>query len=318
MYEPGLRNKNDSKISRNGLVCILKNPFYMGLIKIDTIGELFVGVHPPIISKRLFDEVQNVFAGKRIPKTNKHFFIFRRIITCQSCRNILIPERQKGYVCYRCQTRSCQQKTICEDIIESKLLEIFEKLQLTGQEYEFLKQEAENYRKDEPRRIEMLRKQLIMKLSDIENRLARLADAYMDGIFDKETYFAKKNELTLMRQEIREKLESKNLSEAENLNEFGEFLEFLKNAYLSYKLGKPEEKREMVEIAFSNFTAEGKLLLIKLKKPFQTVLERETFPTGSPRLATTRTLRKVYLKLFRYFMKQSIDKNTEKGLPLSP
>lgn len=311
MYEAGMRNKNGSKISRNGLVCILKNPFYMGLIKIDTIGELFVGAHPPIISKHLFDEVQNVFAGKRIPKTNKHFFIFRRIINCQFCRNILIPERQKGYVYYRCQTRICPQKTIREDIIESKLLEIFKKLQLTGEEYDFLKQEAENYRKDEPRRIEMLRRQLSMKLGDIENRLARLADAYMDDVFDKETYFVKKNELILKRQEIREKLDAKNLNETDFLNEFDEFLELLKSAYLSYKLGKPEEKREMVEIAFSNFTAEGKSLSIKLKKPFQRVFERETFPTGSPTLATTRTLKNLYQNLFNYFKKNPTSKNTD-------
>lgn len=33
MYALGLRNKNGYKIIRNGLVCILKNPFYIGPIK---------------------------------------------------------------------------------------------------------------------------------------------------------------------------------------------------------------------------------------------------------------------------------------------
>jgi site-specific DNA recombinase len=80
MYEAGLRNKNNGKISRNGLVCILKNPFYMGLIKIEKTSEMFVGIHPPIVSKTLFDKVQAVFAGKRVPKTQRHFFIFRRLI----------------------------------------------------------------------------------------------------------------------------------------------------------------------------------------------------------------------------------------------
>ena len=266
MYHAGLRNKNNKKISRNGLVCILKNPFYMGLIKIEKIRELFVGIHEPVISKALFDEVQDVFAGKRRIKKNKHFFIFRRTIICQACGNLLIGERQKGNVYYRCQTNTCPQKTIREEIIENELLRIYEKLQLSDAEYEFLKAEAVNSLKDEPQRIEAVKKQFLMEIANIESRLAKLADAYMDEVFDRATYFAKKNELVLKQQDIREQLKSLNTGNQKSLEEFNKFLELLKSVYLSYKKGKPEEKREMVKITFSNCTAEGKFLSIKLKK----------------------------------------------------
>jgi site-specific DNA recombinase len=318
MYEAGLRNKNAQKISRNGLVCILKNPFYMGLIKVEKIQELFVGIHEPIVTKALFDEVQDVFAGKRRIKKNKHFFIFRRTIICQRCENLLIAERQKGNVYYRCQTNTCPQKTIREEIIENELLRIYEKLQLSDQEYEFLKMEAVNFLKDEPQRIEAVKKQYLMEISNIENRLAKLADAYMDEVFDRATYFAKKNELVLKQQDIREQLKSLTSDNNESLQEFQKFLELLKSVYLSYKKGKPEEKREMVKITFSNCTAEGKSLTIKLKKPLQAVLERDPFPIGSPTLATARTFRLLYLKLFKHFKNQIISKNAEEGLPLAP
>ncbi len=297
MYDLGLRNKNGKKITRNGLVCILKNPFYMGLIKIDTICELFVGIHPPIITKSLFDEVQDTFAGKRTPKKNRHFFIFRRTIICKLCKNMLIAERQKGNVYYRCHTKMCPQKTIREETVEDELLQIYKKLQLTGEEYDYLKIEAQNYLNEEPKRNDSVKKQLLMELSNIETRLAKLADAYVDEVFDKETYFAKKNELVLKRKEINEKLESKSRHETDWHKQFEEFLELLKSVYLSYKSGNKEEKREMVKITFSNCTAQGKTLSIKLKKPLQTVLERQRFPVGSPTLATTRTLRELYLKL---------------------
>jgi site-specific DNA recombinase len=318
MYEAGMRNKNGKKISRNGLVCILKNPFYFGLIRIETVGELFVGIHAPIISKALFDEVQDVFAGKRRHKKNRHFFIFRRIITCQRCENLLIAERQKGNIYYRCQTKSCPQKTIREEIIEEKLLEIYEKMQLTGAEYEYLKAEAESFLKDEPARSEAVKKQLLMELSQIETRLAKLADAYVDEVFDRETYFAKKNELILKQKEINEQVAVKNRNQDDSGREFREFLELVKSVYLSYKSGSAEEKREMVKITFSNCTVEGKSLLIKLKKPLQTVLEREVCPAGSPTLATARTFRLLHLKLFKHFKNQATSKNAEEGLPLAP
>ena len=236
MYESGLRNKNDKKISRNGLVCILKNPFYMGLIKIDTIGELFVGVHSPIIPKSLFDEVQDVFAGRRRIKKNKHFFIFRQVVNCRFCTNLLVAERQKGNVYYRCHTKRCPQKTIREEMIENKILEIYEKLQLSEEEFEFLQTEAVNYRRDEPKRTEAVKKQFLMEVSNIESRLAKLADAYMDEVFDRATYFAKKNELILKQQEIKEQLQTITTNNTDIIKEFQEFLELLKSVYLSYKL----------------------------------------------------------------------------------
>lgn len=318
MFEAGLRNKNGKKISRNGLVCILKNPFYTGLIKIDTTSEMFVGVHQPLIPKSLFDEVQDVFAGKRKRKVFKHFFIFRRMITCRLCNNLLIAERQKGHIYYSCQTKQCSQKTLREEIIEDKLLEIYERLQLPEEEYKYLQTEFANYQREEPERIEADKKQLLMEISNTESRLAKLADAYMDEVFDRETYLAKKNELIIKQREMKEKLQSISTKNTDLYREFSEFLELLKTVYLSYKLGSEMEKREMVQITFSNCTAEGKSLIIELKKPLQVVLEREKFPVGSPSLATDRTLRKLYLNLFRYFKNRAISKNAEEVLSLAP
>lgn len=310
IYELGLRNKNGRKISRNGLVCILKNPFYMGLIKIDASGELFVGQHQPIISKELFDAVQDVFAGKSVKKKIRHFFIFRRFVYCRNCQNLLIPERQKGYVYYRCQTGACPQKTVREELVEERLIEVYRKLRITDEEYEYLQQEIEDYRKTEPQRIEAEKKHLLMQSEQIQTRLAKLADAYVDEVFDKETYLEKKNELIFKQQEIKEKLEKITRQSADITNALSEFLELSKTAYLSYKISKPEEKREMVQTTVSNFTAEGKLVTVKLKNPFQILYEREAVPAGSPRLAASRTFRKLFNKLLRHFKNEAIPKNT--------
>ena len=228
MYEAGLRNKNNRKISRNGLVCILKNPFYIGLIKIEKTAEMFAGVHPPIVSKTLFDAVQAVFAGKRMAKTQRHFFVYRRLISCRRCGNALIAERQKGIVYYRCQTKHCSQKCVREETVEEQLLKIYEQLQFSDEEHESLKAEAEKYFKDEPRRDEELKKQMVMELANIETRLAKLADAYVDEVFDKETYLQKKTELLFKRQKIQEKLAQKKGDHAEVIDELNKFLELVK------------------------------------------------------------------------------------------
>ncbi len=298
LYRIGLRNKNNKKVSRNGLVKILKNPFYSGLIKIKRTNEIFVGVHPAIISKELFDEVQDVFAGKRNRKTHKHFFAFRQIITCSFCKNKLIAEKQKGYIYYRCQKKQCPQKhTLREDRIEKKLLKLYRKLQLSDEEYAIFKEAAESYKRDEPKRIAEEKKRLILEESKIKSRLTRLADAYMDMVFDRETYFLKKNEIILKQKEIQEKLQKINEKDSFHLREFEKFLELLKSLYSSYKDAEPVQRREMVKLSVSNLSAEGKSLLIKLEKPFEMMLARPCVPNGSPRRATTRTVL-AYLKHF--------------------
>ena len=313
MYEAGMRNKNGGKISRNGLVCILKNPFYMGLIKIEKTSEMFAGVHPPLVSKQLFEAVQDVFAGKRAAKTTRHFFIFRRLIVCRRCRNSLVAERQKGNVYYRCQTRNCPQKCVREETVEERLLQLYERLQFTVEEYEQLAAEAEAYLKDEPRRDEELKKQLVMELANIENRLAKLADAYVDEVFDRETYLAKKTELLSKQQGIKEKLTQKNGDYAEVVNELYKFLELLKSVYSSYKKADAGQRREMVQITVSNFAAERKTVLIKLKEPFQIIADRPKFPVGSPRLATARTVSSLLSHLINFFRKNGDSRKTDGG-----
>lgn len=301
MYELGLRNKNNNKISRNGLVCILKNPFYMGLIKIDVTNELFVGQHQPIISKELFDQVQDVFAGKKHKKQIKHFFVFRKHIVCQACQNILIPEKQKSYIYYRCQTKPCPQKTIREELIESELLKTYRNLAFNEQETELMKQQIEDYKRSEPEQAEAMKNQLLMNLEQSNIRLNKLADAYVDGVFDKETYLQKKNQIILEQKEIREQLQRITAKPDEIINQVEEFLELLNKAYLSYKIGEPEEKRHLVKITTSNFEVRQKFVLIKLKKEFQIVAERPRFPVGSPQLATSRTFKDLFGRLISYF-----------------
>ena len=302
-HEIGLTNQSRRKISRNGLACLLKNPFYMGLIRIKKVGEVFVGVHKPIISKQLFDDVQATFAGKRKRRMHKHSYLFSRLIKCKLCGRSLIAEKQKGRVYYRCHVRECPQKSIREDIIEERLIDLYRKVRISKAEFELLRSEAVKYQENAPKLAERERKQLQLEEAKIEPRLARLADAYVDEVFDKDTYLAKKNELIFKRKDLNEKLKELEYNKAIDMDAFEKFLELLKSAYSSYKKATDGQKREMIKITTSNLFAEGKSLKIKLEKPFQIVADRLLVPSGVPRRAATRTLSALLKQLLKFFMK---------------
>jgi DNA invertase Pin-like site-specific DNA recombinase len=310
VYESGLRNKKGGRVTRNGLASILHNPFYTGLIELKTTGELFAGQHAPLITRGLFDEVQAVFEGKNNKKTKRHFFIFRQFVSCSLCERTLIPERQKGWAYYRCHTRNCPQKTLREELIEQAMLKAFKKLEFTEEEKEYLLAEILELDREKTASIEASYKNLSIREETVKNRLSKLADAFVDGVFDKETYLEKKNQLVIEEQEIKEKLNRLSKNETDVLNQLKDFLELLNRAYSSYKFGSGEEKREMVETCVSNFTVKEKFLITKLKMPFQIVLERAAFPAGSPSRATTRTvsaeISQIAKDLYKFFSDQEL------------
>ena len=289
MYQLGLRNRRGKKVVRNGLATIFHNPFYIGLIRLQSTGEVFPGKHKPIVPKYLFDKVQNVLSGKNNEKKQKHFFTFRRLMKCGSCGKTLIGEIQKGHVYYRCHNRNCSQKTIREEIIESSFMDKLKTLSFNGAERKYFRQWLKESYKNVSKFKKSQSAALKLRLDQIKNRLSKLADAYIDGVFDKETYQEKRGTLLLEEREIKEKIESLDRGEYKTLEKIEKILELANNAYLSYKLADREQKRDLVKIITSNLTVMDKSVAIEPNYPFKEIENRPRITNGSPYRAVPRT-----------------------------
>ena len=310
MSAQGLRNKKGNPITLNGISRMLRNPFYTGLIQIR--GELFIGQHEPLVLKSVFDQVQIVLAGKALKKQNRQFFIFRRLARCALCERTLIGEVQKGHKYYRCQTKGCPQKTVREEILEEVFNETLKGLEFNKAENQYLRQRIKQIFQSITDYSTARTQTLGMQLEKIRERLSKLADAYIDGMLDKETYLTKKNGLIVEEAAIKSQLERVEETEKKALQRVEAFLELLNNACLSYKLGTHFEKRELAKIITSNFFVEGKNVLTKLNYPFQVVADRHLITGGSPDRGTDRTLSPVLRQLYLYFKKHELFPESEK------
>lgn len=302
MYKRGLRNRQNQRLSKNGLNMCLRNPFYMGLIRVGSMTEMFVGQHTPLVSKALYDSVQDILDGKRVTKKTRHFFVFRRMVRCGNCKNFLIPERQKGHVYYRCHTRECPRRPLREEVISDQVGEVLKEIEFTDDELKYFEVLINKFQEEAPRRMQDRRQQLEVRSQLNASRLEKLADAYMDGVFDRETYAVKKNSL------INEKAEI--VSELKDLGEDSErialqlrnFLELAKSAYLSFKSADDGKRRDLIKTVTSNLIATEKNLIVKLNSPFDLVAERPSGPNGCPFRDDSRTnLAQLSQKLLRYF-----------------
>ena len=106
----GLRTRFDKKIVKSNMVGLLQNPFYYVYFRWKNV--LYKGDHPPIISKELFDKVQETF--NRAPsrfRINRNNYPFNRLVNCGLCDYAVIGElKKKVYVYYRCGNMKCENR----------------------------------------------------------------------------------------------------------------------------------------------------------------------------------------------------------------
>ncbi|MCS7151349.1 MAG: recombinase family protein [Endomicrobia bacterium] len=95
LADSGIKNYRNKPFSVFCVQSLLKNHFYYGVFKFN--GEVYQGSHELIISKKLFDSVQQVMnnRGKKKRK-RKHEFAFSGLMRCGNCGCMITAEKQKG------------------------------------------------------------------------------------------------------------------------------------------------------------------------------------------------------------------------------
>lgn len=268
----GLTNIRNKPLHLNSLNLIMRNPYYIGLIKVK--DQTFNGTHEPLISARLFKTVQDIMDGKRNTKITKHFFLFRRMIKCEKCQFTLVGERQKGHVYYRCHTRECPVTALREEMVNRFLGNGLEALQLTDAEVSGLHEKLRLAEDDWGTTKEELEKSYNLQIGSLEQRLDRLTDAYVDMALDKDAFESRKARILTQLRELKDRRSQLTDGKHEIFERLSKFLELSKSLKTSYETGTDDEKRELLEIVASNLVTKGKNLMIALRNPFDLLFQR--------------------------------------------
>lgn len=129
MHKEGLRNNAGKKVGKSRLYDLLSDPFYCGQMKWN--DQVFPAKHEPIITKELFDLVQEKMNRKfKIPQYQKHLPVFKAKIDCAECGGLITWEIQKGHWYGHCNHyKNCSQKVWWrEEKVEEALFPLFDKV----------------------------------------------------------------------------------------------------------------------------------------------------------------------------------------------
>ena len=280
MHKRGLRGRTGKPLSQDALAVMLHNSFYVGQIKIHRTGDVFQGVHEPLVRQAVFDRVQAIMSGRAFARPQKHDPTFRRMIRCAVCGYGLVGEVQKGHIYYRCHTKECRGTSVRETDVTEGLHAFLDLLELNEEELGDLRDLVDVLRTKEAATNEVRRRAVKSQVGQCEGRLTRLTDAFIDGNIDKDTFDQRKASLLQERRTLLDLIECPD-EEPESVRTLKK-LELGKSAKTLDGLKFVEEFRDIVKNTTSNLAVRGKELEITPEFPFGDLAKWRFFQNGAP------------------------------------
>ena len=245
-------------------------------------GEIHEATHEPLISKKLFDKVQEIMREKGKPqKVKKHNFDFLGLMKCP-CSAAITAEKKikpsgREYVYYRCTKKKgpCQEKHFLrQEELYAQIKSFLQKISLSSHDTEKVLAELEKEEAQAREQAKITVQNLKASFSEIEKKLEKLLDVYLSETITTEEYASRKEKLVKQKVSLQEQIrdfEQKGLSWLEPAREF--VLSLNQAANLLSSQNKTEMTTFLKNIG-SNCILQNRQLIFSPKKPYDLVAER--------------------------------------------
>ena len=271
--------RSGKKMPLSSVEHILKNPFYYGHFLYR--NELHQGSHKPMITKKLFDQIQQALKDNGKPRKKrkeKKELLFLNFARCGECGYCVTADRKikksgREYVYYFCTRKSkiqkCQQhRFLREENFAEQVKENCQKVSLPDVWRERFLDKLKVWENENRQTSDLFAQNLKKDISAIKTKLERLTDAYLGEALELAEYQQTKNALM-----AKKKTKEEKLSDFERKG--NHWLELTRNWILEANQAKnlalqdnfSEMKNYLKKIGSNRRLAAGRLE-IDFKKPF--------------------------------------------------
>lgn len=280
----GLKGVFENPIAKSGMYKLLRNSVYYGLYKHG--GEYHQGSYEPLISKDLFDKVQNVLSSKSSPKryTWSNHPYKGKLIKCGECGcSITAYTKVKKYstgkvgvYTYYCCTKRrgyCSQKSVHESELEGMIRNNIYKIEIDREVWDLGINLLKAKHKSEIDRSIQSRKIFEKDVVKVDRELEKLLNLRLNEEIDSEEFLSHKKRLLDKKVFIKEKIDDRE-DTTKNWLELAE--NFFETALQARKVmeGKDDQrKRDLVQSVGWNLVLKDKNLQFSFKKPYDILLQ---------------------------------------------
>ncbi len=279
--EHGVVTRNGYALVREHMTKMLTNPFYYGHFRYK--GDIYVGTHEPIISKAIFDQANTVLNkrwrwspsdNKSVPKP------FLGLLHCATCGGAITGELQKGHIYYRCTKKGqmvswCEQPYIRQEALDTEISSLLEPFALRADWADEMLKRVEEEKKQSTQTSAQLAAERRLQIEQINLKLQKLLDSFLDDLVDRETFAAEKAKLMSRKKTLEEEKTRLQAGRADWLEPFQSWILTAKNTGEIAKAGAPEEKKGLaLKIFGSNLVLDCKKARGCCVKPWSLLVEK--------------------------------------------
>jgi DNA invertase Pin-like site-specific DNA recombinase len=279
-------NSRRKGIPLNTIYRILKNPFYYGVMRVK--GQFYNGVHPPLISKTLFDRVGEVLAGRctSAERPQKKAFAFAGLIRCGSCGRRLsaylkVKPSGRTYTYYVCSNRSkgrCAEPQMVEREYDAVIDAALRRLRVSADDKELCLRMFSELIDARIAAVEAGRGQLVQEIASYEERNLRLLDLLLSSTITQEDYQRKRAEFSEQLATAKLKLQVGGSDVQERIELARKYLSALPDDVSMFATYEPQEKKAYLRMLGIELVAQGKKVLVHAEEPTSIFLDRPTLP----------------------------------------
>jgi len=283
-YRLGLQSpKTGAMLSKTAVENILTDPYYHGVIEYG--GKLYTEniQHEPLITKSLFDAVQESL-GRR-GRYRKHAFAFGGcFVKCGVCGGWVTAERQKGHVYYHC-TRArdrCPEPTwVRQEVLDKQALNLLVCLRLPPAYLDYALRKLRKAHTFQARSSEATRIMHQTRVNECQHKLdallqLKLSPANTGGaLLGDEEYLRQKSSLRQDLDSARQELASVEAQADTWIDDCERFFDFTQWLAAKFQKAPPEERQSLLHLVCQNLTLKGENMVADYRDGY---LELSEFP----------------------------------------
>ena len=280
MGDRGLKTRYGRIYSPESMKKLLTRRFYIG--RLDWQGKEYKGKHKPIITPKLFYQVQEVLKRRSIDtgEKGKLEFLLRGVAYCQACGQKLTGETHPRGSYYRClpnlHKEKCNQPYIPVKLLDGQLEALYERLQPPKKLLELLKVEMQEIARRRKRIAEKEVKTLKRAIKDLENKQLRLLDEMLAGKVAREIYEKMEKKYAEKKREAEARLSQLEVDYDDPLDFLDKCIVIASMLLYLYQRFNYDQRKNLLKAIFERIYVQNRAIVdVKLNPPFSFLLKND-------------------------------------------
>lgn len=255
-------------------------------------GRVYKGIHTPLVSRELWDRVQQLLEGraKTSSRERTREFLFTGLVKCGVCADeghenrLLIGELQKGkYVYYHCDGCRLKKRAtwIREADLDGEIRRALRRLSVDAETLSFVREALHSSHRDQRKHHTEALERLNRQYTAIQTRIETAYDDRLDGRITADLFERKSCEWRTEQARIRRDIERHERADRAYIEEGLALLELSARALTLYDQQSTEERRRLLKFVLWNCRWRADNFEVGWRKPFDRFAECASPPDES-------------------------------------